>query len=238
VAKRKAVFEERERRGLSSIPIFLVSFNRLSYLQAAIERFEQMGLTNIIIIDNHSSYPPLLEYYKQTKHKVITMDENYGHRVFWKSPELRQYRDDFYIVSDPDVIPIEECPDDLVERLFYVLKRYPNVTKVGLSLKLDDLPDDGVLTNDVLCHEKQFVESYLKKENVYVAPVDTTFAIYAPDSIANKKMTFYCGLRMGYPYQARHMPWYKRKEEITDEDRFYSKLNKYGTWDAVNPTER
>lgn len=233
VAKRKKLFEERERRGLGDIPVFLVSFNRVSYLQMAIERFEQMGLKNITIIDNQSTYPPLLEYYKTIPYRVITMDQNYGHRVFWECPELQKYRNDFYILSDPDVIPIEECPNDLIEKLFGILKKYPNVSKVGVSLKLDDLPVDGIGANDAQQLEKQFNEKYIKKENVYVAPVDTTFAIYPPDSIANKKMTFYCGLRTGYPYQARHLPWYKTKGDITEEDRFYSSLNKFGTWDIV-----
>ena len=230
---RKKAFREREAKGISNIPVFLISFNRLSYLQMAIERFEQMGLTNIIIIDNVSTYPPLLEYYQKTPYQVITMDQNYGHRVFWECPQLRQYRNDFYIVSDPDVLPIEECPADFVEKMFYVLKKYPNVTKVGLSLKLDDLPEDGVLTDDVLEHEKQFTKRYIEKENLYIAPVDTTFSIYPPDSNANRKMTFYCAFRTGYPYQARHLPWYKTKQIITDEDRFYSGLNKFGTWDVV-----
>lgn len=234
-AKRKKLFLEQEQRGFSDIPIFLVSFNRLSYLQAAIERFEQMGLKNIIVIDNTSTYPPLLEYYKTLPYQVIYMKENYGHRVFWKCPELEQYQEQFYIVSDPDILPIEECPKDLVERMFYVLKKYPNVTKVGLSLKIDDLPADGVLTESALAYEKQFNEKYIKKENLYIAPVDTTFALYPPDSIANKKMTFYCGFRTGYPYQARHVPWYKKKDDITEEDYFYANLNKFGTWDVTKP---
>lgn len=230
---RKKAFREREAKGIRSIPVFLVSFNRLSYLQMAIERFEQMGLTNMVIIDNGSTYPPLLEYYQKLSYPVLTMDRNYGHRVMWECPELSKYREDFYILSDPDVVPIAECPTDFVEKMFYTLKKYPNVTKVGFSLKLDDLPEDGVLTKDVLEHEKPFSRKYCRKDNLYIAPVDTTFAIYPPDAIANRKMTFFCALRTGYPYQARHMPWYKTKETVTDEDRFYSRLNKFGSWDVV-----
>ena len=234
---RKKAFREREAKGIRSIPVFLVSFNRLSYLQMAIERFEQMGLTNMVIIDNGSTYPPLLEYYQKLSYPVLTMDRNYGHRVMWECPELSKYREDFYILSDPDVVPIAECPTDFVEKMFYTLKKYPNLTKVGFSLKLDDLPEDGVLTKDVLQHEKQFQERYIKKENLYIASLDTTFALYPPDVVANQKMSFFCAMRTGYPYQARHIPWYKTKEMITDEDRFYSALNKFGTWDAVKQQE-
>lgn len=234
---RRKAFRERKAKGLQDIPLFLISYNRLSYLQMAIERFEQLGLTNIIVIDNGSTYPPLLEYYQKLPYKVITVDRNYGHLVFWQCPQFREYRNDFYMVSDPDVIPIEECPTDFVEKMFYTLKKYPNLTKVGFSLKLDDLPEDGVLTKDVLQHEKQFQERYIKKENLYIASLDTTFALYPPDVVANQKMSFFCAMRTGYPYQARHIPWYKTKEMITDEDRFYSALNKFGTWDAVKQQE-
>lgn len=230
---RRQVFEEQERRGIENIPVFLISFNRLSYLRIAIERLEQFGLTNIIIIDNASSYEPLLDYYQKIPYKVIYMDKNYGHRVFWKCPELSIYRNDFYVVSDPDVIPIEDCPYDFIKKLFYTLKKYPNLSKVGLSLKLDDLPEEGVFGEDVIHHEKEFYEYFIKEDSCYIAPVDTTFALYPPDSIANKKMSFYCALRTAYPYQARHLPWYKTKNDVNEEDQYYSQLNKYGTWDVA-----
>ena len=38
---------------------------------------------DVYIIDNNSTYEPLLEYYKSTKYKVIRMDQNYGYDVFW-----------------------------------------------------------------------------------------------------------------------------------------------------------
>ena len=47
--KRKAIFEEQEKRGLVDIPIFIISFNRLSYLKKMVIRLEKMGKKNIII---------------------------------------------------------------------------------------------------------------------------------------------------------------------------------------------
>ena len=41
------------------IPIIINSFNRLTTLKQLISSLEQRGLTNIYILDNNSTYPPL-----------------------------------------------------------------------------------------------------------------------------------------------------------------------------------
>ena len=46
------------------IPIIINNFNRLDTLQKLIASLEIRGYRNIYIIDNLSTYPPLLDYYK------------------------------------------------------------------------------------------------------------------------------------------------------------------------------
>ena len=232
--ERRELFANRERAGIADIPIFLVSFNRLSYLKTTIERLESMGKTNLIIIDNASTYPPLLQYYQQIPYKVIYMDQNYGHKVFWEQSIFDEYRKDFYILSDPDVIPAAHCPEDFVEKMFYTLKKYPNIRKVGFSLKIDDFPVNGAFGPSVINWEKQFYEHKIKKDNVYVAALDTTFALYLPDQVVNEKISFYTAMRTGYPYEAKHLPWYRIMGDITEEDEYYTNTTILSGWDVSN----
>lgn len=216
--KRDKVFEEMELSGqIGEIPIFIVSFNRLSYLKQLISRLEQLGKHNIVVIDNASSYPPLLEYYQTLPYQVIYTGKNYGHRVFWECPLLEKYRDSFYILTDPDVIPIESCPPDFIEKFFMILKRYPYIHKVGFSLKIDDLPNGRA---DTIGEERMWMipERY---GDGFCASIDTTFALYAPESVSRSRL-FSDAIRTDAPYQARHLPWYKQADDLTEEDIFYS----------------
>ncbi|MCQ2049608.1 MAG: glycosyltransferase family 2 protein [Candidatus Saccharibacteria bacterium] len=225
------VFEKQERMGVKNIPIFLISFNRLSFLQSMIKRLEEMDVKNIYIIDNFSSYPPLLDFYKSIPYKVFYMKKNEGQMVFWNNPLFDEYRKGFYVVSDPDIEPVENCPNDFIERFFYVLKKYPFVKKVGFSLKIDDLPVNNPMSESVAKWEKRFSRMYIKEDNAYYAPIDTTFALYVPDSICTHR--FGEAFRLGYPYQARHTPWYKDPTEVTDEDRYYVEHKTNGWWNVV-----
>lgn len=229
--KREEMFKQLSNTPIENIPIFIISFNRLSYLREQINNFEKHGLFNLIIIDNGSTYPPLLDYYKSIPYKVIYNNANDGHLVFWKNSSYSMYRQNFYIVTDPDILLIPECPNDFINELITTLRKYRFANKVGLSLKIDDIPNDTVFGNDVIKWESDYYKVKLKEKPIYYAPIDTTFALYLPDSISRKN--FYCALRLGFPYQAQHLPWYKKKDDITDEDIFYSQQKTNGWW---NPT--
>lgn len=229
--KRDEVFKLRREKGLDGIPIFIVSYNRLSYIKSMISCLEKFGKKNLFIIDNASTYPPLLDYYKTLPYKVFRLSENWGYRVFWKNPIFDEYRKDFYIVSDPDIEPLDECPNDFVEKFFDMLYKYPMARKVGFSLKLNDLPSDSRLTKDVVNWEKKYYKMLIKGDGVYYADIDTTFALYVPDEIALSG--FREAFRTAYPYQARHMPWYKDLGEVTDEDRYYAEHKTNGWWNVV-----
>lgn len=231
-ASIRAAFSAQEAKDIKTIPIFIISFNRLSYLKKIVDMLESKGYFNINIIDNCSTYPPLLSYYENIPYPVIRMKDNLGHMAFWKSSLFDEYRDSFYVVTDPDVIPIEECPDDFMQVFFTYLKKYPFLRKVGFSLKLDDLPKDGVLAQEAITWEQQFYKDKIGNLPAYYAGIDTTFALYAPDKFYKDK-DFLRGLRMAYPYEARHLPWYKTKDDVSEEDVYYSAHKTNGWWDIV-----
>ena len=133
---RKKVFDKKRAEGMDTIPIFILSFNRKDCLKQFIEAVRKKVNNPIYIIDNNSSYPPLLEYLDELEKDGITVfrrTDNTGHMTFFSKDDYKEFRQDFYIHSDPDVILMDECPDDFVERMFNVLEKYPNIQKVGIS---------------------------------------------------------------------------------------------------------
>lgn len=220
----------------NKIPIYIVSFNRLSYLKEQIECFERLGLTNIHIIDNASTYLPLIEYLEKTPYKVYRMDDNYGHMVLFKHPEFKDVvENEYFVLTDPDVIPIRECPKGFLQLFYDVLKANSSVYKVGFSLKIDDLPECYALKGNVKAWEARFwkkAKSY-KDIIVYDAATDTTFALYRPKKNI-VKLDFLKAIRVGFPYEARHLPWYKNLSTPDDEDVFYNNLdNSIGNWNGT-----
>lgn len=204
---------------LDQIPVIINNRNRYTYLLELIDFLEKSQCKNIIILDNDSTYPPLLEYYKNTPHKVIHLGRNMGymaleHSVLWKS-----IRNDYFVYTDPDVVPIRECPKDFMKHFFYVLKKSPLITKIGFSLKIDDLPDCYSKKDEVIKWESRYFKAS-KYPDFYDAKIDTTFALHRPWSYISSKGQ-YKHFRSVYPYEARHMPWYENTSNPTQENEYY-----------------
>ena len=229
------VRETVEAASLKDIPVYIISFNRLSYLERLVDWLEKAGCANIHIVDNASTYAPLLDYLAKTKHTVHRLEKNYGHRVLFEAPEFTEVVDNrYFILSDPDILPVEECPADFMRFLYGVLERFPDITKAGFGMKIDDLPDHYELKQAVVKWEKAFYEKPVKGTSpaVYKAPIDTTFALYRPRK--EWKKGFSEAVRTGFPYQARHLPWYKNLRELSEEDKFYNGLDAgSGNWNGT-----
>jgi hypothetical protein len=186
-----------------------------------IEALEKRGYYSINIIDNDSSYPPLLEFYKSCNYNVIMLKRNLGMNAFWLSGIYRKYKKDFFVYTDSDIVPVDECPDDFLLFFLQTLKKYRLASKIGFSLKIDDLPDHYAQKEEVLFHEEQFSRAYCRDGILFRAPIDTTFALYRPRAKrkhANGSIEMY---RAGFPYMARHIPWYLDSNDPDEETRYY-----------------
>ncbi|WP_233357644.1 glycosyltransferase family A protein [Haloflavibacter putidus] len=203
-------------------PIFINNYNRLETLQQLLNSLETRGYTNLHILDNQSTYPPLVEFYKKTDYHVHFLKKNYGSKALWKSGLWFKYMHSYFVYTDSDVVPVEECPADFLNYFYSLLKKHPQVHKVGFSLKLDDLPDTFKNKEKVIEWEKNYYNKTLEK-NVYLAPIDTTFALYRPFSKAGKRSGATPIVRTGFPYQARHLPWYVDSDNLSEEEKYYQK---------------
>lgn len=211
---------------MRDIPVLINNFNRLNYLSQQINWLESQGIQNIFIIDNDSTYEPLVDYYSKTPHNVIKLKYNVGYLSPWETVIHDNFRDRPYIYTDSDIVPVVECPNDWLDKFFYYLDKYSEIQKVGFGLKIDDLPDSYKNKYRVIKDEQQFWVSEVEKD-LFDAPIDTTFALYRPHARGGYWEKAY---RTGGDYVARHLPWYADSENPTAEDLFYSQSAKTSTY--------
>lgn len=222
--KSKRIFKYVFRESTSSfdvrnIPVIINNRNRLEYLQMLLKWLDRMGMTHVIILDNDSTYPALLEFYQSCPHKVVFLKKNVGPRALWETKELQKYTQDYYIYTDPDVVPDESVQLQGIELMYKTLHSKFAIDKIGLALRIDNLPDTFSLKKDVIGWESGFWTKPVSPQ-FFSAPVDTTFALYAPYAMGGGECKAY---RTNFPNVASHMPWYENSQQPKPEDEYYRK---------------
>jgi len=199
-------------------PIFINCRDRLAPLTELVAWLERAGFEEIYLLDNDSAYEPLLDWYRDTPHEVIRLGENFGKWSLWQAPGVfEKTRGRHFVYTDPDVIPVPECPLDAVDHFHNLLHRYRLANKVGFGLRIDDIPDHYRHKQAVIAHERRCLDWRLER-GAYWFPIDTTFALYRPNAGWDRD-----AIRTGAPYLARHDSWYIDLDNPTDEERFYER---------------
>ncbi|MEZ5239771.1 MAG: hypothetical protein R2716_12770 [Microthrixaceae bacterium] len=193
---------------MDPVPVFITVRDRLAPLRELVSWLEEAGGVEITMLDNDSAYPPLLDWLARSPHRVVRTGANLGPRVAWISGEAQRVGlERPYVVTDPDVVPDPGCPKDLLAHLGEVLSAHPEVDRVGPGLRIDDLPGAAAHTDAVRDWEAQFWRREVAP-GLYAADIDTTFALYRP----GRRHPGRPALRTGFPYVARHLPWYQTGE--------------------------
>src|SRR5437879_5702154 len=104
------------RRGwrVTETPIFVNVRDRVTCLRQLVDWLERAGHERIVLVDNASSFPPLLDYLEDTPHQVVRLGANLGSRALWAANLVP---DEWFVYTDPDVVPTDDCPSDLVAHL-------------------------------------------------------------------------------------------------------------------------
>lgn len=214
-------------------PVIINCRDRVTPLRALVDWLERAGHERIVLLDNASTYPELLDYLDKSPHEVIRGVGNLGAQALWKLPQheiLIGTRP--FVYTDPDCVPIDDCPLDAVEFLHELLERYPHAPKAGLGLYTDDVYDPQLLKweRDTLLNPEPNGRwkgrlGYALSErpgplcgaHVFDSWIDTTFALYRPGTQYGLP-----ALRTGLPYQCRHISpsWYP-EDPLSDENQYY-----------------
>jgi len=216
----------------ASVPVFIISFNRLDCLRKLVAWLETAEQAQPIIIDNGSTYPPLVQWLDSMKNAlpIERFADNGGPYRVWNQRLFERFtnaRLPFYVVTDPDVVPIADCPRDAIPRLIDVWQA-TRCPKVGLSLRLEGIPDTLPTCQDL----RHWEASLQRPEQTidFAGPngtvrahrdslLDTTFQVNHREFLPPAQGS--PGIRLAAPYQADHLGWQIDPRNLGDEDRFY-----------------
>ncbi len=203
----------------SAIPFYVVAFNRIKGLQMAVEFVKRSTIPiELVVLDMGSTWEPYLKYRDSLNVKVHSFPFGMGPRDLWVTGELAKLGNYGFFLSDGD-IDYSEVAADATQKMIELSERYPWIPKVGLALRINDLPDDFEGNR---LREWGIIDWKVPwSKEVFLTGLDTTIAYYP-----RRDETFYYrpGLRIAGKYQANHYPWYERSENNDDEAKFYARL--------------
>lgn len=200
------------------IPIFMCNRDRLTWPRQLAADLAREERCEVIIVDNASTYPPLLEWYESCRYEVVRWEENLGPQGDWRGEIDRCLTSDYFIITDPD-LDISAIPADWLSVLLDGL-RFPGIDKVGLSLRTDDIPK-GADRSKIVEWESGF-QRWPINDRYYWARIDTTLAVYDRRRFdPNRPRHRDRSLRTAAPYAARHLPWYPMDPVLQEEEDYY-----------------
>lgn len=223
------------------IPIFVLTRDRIISLQKALDSYRRRIETRfeIIILDHHSSYPPMVRFLDQLRKDnttVFSLEKVNWHDAMGEADTIiRRYLDqqpsvEYYVVTDPDIALLRSLPDALI---FYagLLRSCSQIKVVGPSLQISDIPASYKQTighgRSAFEWEKQF---WTKVPNMATwndvgyhlvpAGIDTTFAMRRRGlNFARLQSPSY---RVYAPYGAVHLDWYGNSTNLTADKVYYN----------------
>jgi len=218
---------------------FIMNHNRLDVLKIQVEslRYHQEDIEMVIIVDHNSTYQPLLDYYQsiegdswikverirdQYYGKINVSDVNLARVGFKNLVRLtkeyyQKYKFNYFGKSDPDC----EIPKTkhYFRHLINISKHHGDDFQIGGALRIDDIPDEYPLKEDILKLERRFwVKSLEHHENInghdYIlykpTAIDGTPAIFSSKFIPvyHEIFCYFKSIRVAGDFQIKHLDWY------------------------------
>lgn len=222
-----------------------MSWNLLESTRNMAEYFVQCG-HEPIIVDNCSTFPPLLHWLETCPYKVVSTEgiqlSTYN-RFVWEIPDLLSDVGNYYGVTDSD-LGFQNIPKDFCEVLVGDLERSEGIIKSGMSIRISDLPDNPYANRYREAEKNNWISQ--DKYGFYDIAVDTTFAVYSkercenldklwrsanctiPDSFLDNRY-FYRSHRSPEPYTVKHIQWYADINNLNAEQQYNLKVTKHGS---------
>lgn len=221
------------------VKVFLTNFNNLETgFRAMVDWFLEREM-KITVLDNTSTYPPLLKYYTQMSDKIEVIHVGYNANTwaFWQAGYNTEENTRLpYITSDADCPPDPDCPLDLVEKMLAVLDAVPAAVKVCPGLRIDNLPDWYDRKKQAIECQTSVAQSpdwgITQSDSIEVAGVkihraitDTTLTMWRGGVRSEGRLSTNDWqaeqYRMEYPYVLKHTPWYSDSSKPSVEALFY-----------------
>jgi hypothetical protein len=217
------------------IPLIVLNYNQLTYVRNLVNWWRWYSDGDIYVLDNASTYQPLLDYYFEDKDlRVQRCLEN-------RCPEnLRDFLDSYiherypyYVISDADISPHPATPPNFLSVFRHVIDEL-GFHHAGFGLITSDLPEwstdrENTMRNEANMRNEPVTVAFDGEEHQgYKAPIDTTFGMfstanggwYAPMGIEDWTNS----LRV---FEAFHLPWYIDGSRVNAEMDNYFRSAKF-----------
>jgi len=208
----------------TKIPIVIICWNSLTFIQKLVDQLKHFP-NPIILLDNKSTYKPLLDYYIEIKKelkdkiKIRMLKQNYGSSVYLKVKSLPE----IFILTDSDIEINENMPHNFAEILLGLSNKH-KVYKVGLALELKDKDEFikcGKEGNPLYEYQLRYWKDRIASDyELYDAPVDTTFCLVNSKYKVPGINPIMPAIRIAGEFTARHLPWYKDILRTMSNDEF------------------
>jgi len=221
-----------------NIPLIIPNFNLLSYTKNLINWWHFYYPDNkVIIIDNGSTYRPLLDFYSEIheegRYKNVNLVYNM-HNNF--RDNLKLYLEnsghEYYVISDPDIMPHPSTPYNFLEIYKNLIDNH-QFHHVGFQLIIDDLPSWANKKDWIIFNEGQLRNHSIEIAGYkgHKAPIDTTFALYkASNGGWQSPMPGTNWDNCVRMFSAYHLPWYLDGEHLTPEmSNYFNTANRHKT---------
>jgi hypothetical protein len=207
-------------------------------------QLSQKGLINVLILDGGSTYSPMVSLLKGEglRGKVRILSENPGPRFFAEDFNFYQELPEVFCVTDPDLEFNSALPENFIQILFDLTEEY-KVGKAGFALNISEeleFKSDAFAFAGAFRDIREWESVYWSNKigskdgsDYYLTELDTTFAIY--NKAYFQPENFLAGIRISGNFTAIHIPWLKNDPRPQDEIENYNRLNKHGTWNALDP---
>jgi len=203
---------------MNKVSVIINNRDLLTWPKEMVEKikcYENVG--DIFIIDNNSTYEPLLKWYDTKPCEIIKLDKNIGHTAPWDCGVVNDING-YYVVSDPD-LGINETPNNTLTYLVEKLEKL-KIPKIGLGLRWDLTPIDSPYYFHIINYERKRFNNSQVIDGIHVnVPMDTTFALYS-----EKKYFIGGGCTEG-DYMAKHYPWYLTNAQRLNNKEFMYYIN-------------
>ena len=205
-----------------NMTVLIIGYNQYTYISSMVSQL--IKYTNdIVVIDNNSTYQPLLNYYQDGyNYSLLKMDKNYGHKVY-EEKFLNGIFGNIYIITDPDLELNKKIPNNFIENLIKISNNY-KAGRVGFAIEISSPEIRSDLTYagmPLKLWESRFWQIKIKDNtyDLYNAPIDTTFCLI--NTIYN-----YAGLsiRVAGNFTCKHLPWYINFHEKLSDDEYIKYL--------------
>lgn len=217
-------------------PIIMPVFNTPTYLTSMVDQLESRGWTNIIICDNKSTYPPMIDLLEDlsSRYPVVLWGKNMGPRVYVENKDICSKMPKYFILTDPDLILNPDMPKTAIKKMRRIVDMY-GASKAGLAIDIHS-PDERERffnAEQVDNWEARYwnvkMDQYPERDDLYAAPIDTTFALYNRDRflseidhVEGRAACNTTGIRIAGRFTCRHMGWWA-EQPLTDEEHEYYK---------------